>query len=166
MYFNYNTHQALVFMYVIYRHRQPNMQLSLCETVKTGKFWKLFYHSEFMGNWFRDFESVKSTALTHLKALDFDFLNFCTFWRVKLTKITKFRALEIAKMAILDILDSPKMISSKNLRQENLENCKLALISLPRSGVLASFWNLLLLLGIWIQYFHMWLHTCSQPWTL
>ena len=115
MYFNYSIHQTLVFMYmyVIYRPWQPNMQLSLCETVKTGKFWKLFYHSEFMGNWFRDFESVKSTALTHLKALDFDFLNFCTFWRQKLTKITKFRAPKIAKICIFETFTFSKLISRK-----------------------------------------------------
>ena len=40
-------------------------------------------------------------------------MNFCTFWKLKFIKSTKLRGQKIAKMAILDILESPKLISRK-----------------------------------------------------
>ena len=41
------------------------------------------------------------------------FYEFLHFLKMKLTKITIFRAPKVAKMAILELLDSPKMISRK-----------------------------------------------------
>ena len=40
-------------------------------------------------------------------------MHFCTFWRLKVTKLTKFRAPIMAKKAVLKLLDSPKLISPK-----------------------------------------------------
>ena len=37
-----------------------------------------------------DFWGPKTDILTQLEALNFDFINFCIFWRLKLTKSTKF----------------------------------------------------------------------------
>ena len=55
---------------------------------------------------FGDSRSAKSAILTHSEAL-----NFCTFWKLKFTKSTKFRAPKIAKMAVSELLVSPKLIS-------------------------------------------------------
>ena len=41
------------------------------------------------------------------------FLNFCTFWRLKFPKSTKFGAPKMEKMAILQLGKSPKLISRK-----------------------------------------------------
>ena len=38
---------------------------------------------------------------------------FCTFWRLKLTKFSIFRAPRITKTAVLKLLDSSKLISRK-----------------------------------------------------
>ena len=40
-------------------------------------------------------------------------INLCTFWRLEFTKLTKFRAPNMAKTAVLELLDSPKLISRK-----------------------------------------------------
>ena len=88
---------------------QAKMQLSLCDTV-----WK-FHNFSTTQNLreidFGDFRSAKSTILTHFEALNSDFLYFCTFWRLKYTEITKLKAAKIAKMAVLELLDSQKLIS-------------------------------------------------------
>jgi len=57
--------------------------------------------------------NAKSAILTHLETLNFDLKNFCTSWRLKFSKLTKFRDPEIAKTAVLELLDSPKLISRK-----------------------------------------------------
>ena len=63
---------------------------------------------------FDDSRSVKLAFLTHLEALKFDFLgNFCTLWKLKFSKLTKFRDPEITKTAFLELLHSPKLISRK-----------------------------------------------------
>ena len=46
-------------------------------------------------------------------------MKFDTFWRLKFTKITKFKGPRIAKIAILELLDSPKLISLKNWVADN-----------------------------------------------
>ena len=56
--------------------------------------------------------SAESAILTHLGALNFEFHEFCIFWRLQSTKLTKFRAPNMAKMA-LELLNSPKLISRK-----------------------------------------------------
>ena len=43
-------------------------------------------------------------------------MNICTFWRLQFTKLTKFRAPKIAKKLVLELLDSPKLISRKILK--------------------------------------------------
>ena len=57
--------------------------------------------------------SKKFTILSILEAPNFDFLNFCSFWTLNFTKSTKFKAPQIAKTAVLGLLDSPQMISRK-----------------------------------------------------
>jgi len=42
-----------------------------------------------------------------------EFWLFMTFWRLKFTKSTKLRAPKMAKMAVLELLKSPKLISRK-----------------------------------------------------
>ena len=44
------------------------------------------------------------------------FMYFCSFWRLKYTKLTKFTALEIAKTSVFALLNSPKLISHKILK--------------------------------------------------
>ena len=58
----------------------------------------------------RDSKSAKSAILTQLEALNFD---FHAFSRLKFTKLTKFRAEKLPKTAVLEPLDSPKLISWK-----------------------------------------------------
>ena len=76
-----------------------------------------FYHSDFTWNQFGDarcYRNVKYAILTHLEALNFDLHDFFgTFWRLKFTKVTNFRASKMAKMAFLELLDSLKLISRK-----------------------------------------------------
>ena len=61
----------------------------------------------------RDFKSVKLAILTHLEALNFDFYGFLHFLKLKMTKLTEFRAPKMAKKAVLELLDSQKLISRK-----------------------------------------------------
>ena len=49
------------------------------------------------------------------------FMKFCTDWRMKFTKLTKFRVPKKAKTAVLELLDSPKLISRKIWVIENHE---------------------------------------------
>ena len=63
---------------------------------------------------FGNSRSAKSTILTHLEALNRDYFDeFCTFWRLKCTKKTQLRAPKMAKAAVLELLDPPKLISRK-----------------------------------------------------
>ena len=57
--------------------------------------------------------SAKYAFLTHLQALNFEFYDFWTFWKVQFTKLTKFWDHTLAKTAVLGLLDSPKQISRK-----------------------------------------------------
>jgi len=41
-------------------------------------------------------------------------MNFCTFWRVKLTKLTKIRSPKFAYKAVFALQESSKLISHKN----------------------------------------------------
>ena len=56
---------------------------------------------------FGDSRSAKSTILTHLKTLEFD------FYELKCTKLTKFSAPKMAKTAILQLQHPPKLVSRK-----------------------------------------------------
>ena len=93
---------------------------------------QFFYHSDLREINFWDSRSAYSAILTNLEALNFDFNesvhffqagnykihkpengkkgNFCTFWRLEFTKLTKFR---VHKMAHLELLESQKLISRK-----------------------------------------------------
>ena len=57
--------------------------------------------------------NAKTAILSHLQALNFDFYNFCTFWRLIFTQSTKFAAPKMAKMAVFTLLESEKLISHK-----------------------------------------------------
>ena len=60
---------------------------------------------------FGDCRSAKSANLKSLWILIF--MKFCSFWRLKFTKVTNFRAPKMAKAAFLDLQNSPKLISRK-----------------------------------------------------
>ena len=54
---------------------------------------------------------AKLVILAYLEGLNFDFMNFCTFWRLKFTNLTEFRASKMAKTAVLELQDPQKLIS-------------------------------------------------------
>ena len=62
---------------------------------------------------FWDSMSAKSAIFTQLEALISLCMNFCTFRKLKSTKLTKFRASKIDKNDILELLGSQNMISRK-----------------------------------------------------
>ena len=64
---------------------------------------------------FRESKSSKTAIFALLESLNFDFYEFWHFWRFKLTK---FRAPKVAKISVLELLDSPKLISRKFLVTE------------------------------------------------
>ena len=66
--------------------------------------------------------SAKSTILTHLEALNFDFYEFLHFLKDEIYQTTKFTAPEIAKTAGFTLLESPKLISRKISVIENSRN--------------------------------------------
>ena len=61
---------------------------------------------------FGDSRSAKSTILTHLEALNFDFHAF-SHLNAEIDQIKKSRAPEIAKIAVLELLHFPNLISRK-----------------------------------------------------
>ena len=69
---------------------------------------------------FGDCGSAQSAKLTHLEAPNFDFMNFCTFKRLKIIKVTQFRGHKMVKMAALELLNSSKLISREIRMTENL----------------------------------------------
>ena len=62
---------------------------------------------------FEDSSSAKSVIFTHLEALNLIFMNFCTIWRLKFTKLTKFTFPKMEKTAFFALLESTKLISRK-----------------------------------------------------
>ena len=74
-----------------------------------------------------DESRVSNSAIERLWSLNF--LNFCTFWRLKVYKLTKSRASKIAKTAVLEPLDFRQLISSKIWVAENSENSTLCVYS-------------------------------------
>ena len=65
---------------------------------------------------FEDFRSAESTILTHLVPLNFDFYELLHFLKAEIdqnSKMAKFRTPKMAKTAVLEFLDSPKLISRK-----------------------------------------------------
>ena len=55
----------------------------------------------------------KSAILTYLESLNFDLYPFLHFLKAENHQINKFRAPKVAKMVILKLLDSQKLISRK-----------------------------------------------------
>ena len=55
----------------------------------------------------------KSAMLTNWETEFWIWLVFALFCRLKFTNVTKFRSPKIAKMAVLELLDSPKFLSRK-----------------------------------------------------
>ena len=104
--------------------------------------WKSYVKSKLA-----NLESQKSAILPHWEALNFDFSNFCTFWRLKFIKLTHFRAPKMAKMSVLVLLQSSKSISRKiwkiekswNFHSVDLTFC--AFFSYPIFRYLMS-WNM------------------------
>ena len=67
-------------------------------------------------NNFGDFLSAKYAILTHLEPLNFDFHELLHFLKAEIdqnSKMAKFRTPKMAKTAVLEFLDSPKLISRK-----------------------------------------------------
>ena len=55
----------------------------------------------------------KSVFLPHLEALNFDFYEFLHFFMVEIVRLTKFKAPKMAKTAVFEFQDSPKLMPSK-----------------------------------------------------
>ena len=62
---------------------------------------------------FEESRSSKTAILGILEALNFDFYKFLHFLKAEIIKLTKFRAPKMAKMAFLEFLNSPNLISRK-----------------------------------------------------
>ena len=62
---------------------------------------------------FGDSRSAKSVILTHLEAIKFDLNEFLHYLKAGVNKLTKFRDPEMTKMAYLELLYSPNLISRK-----------------------------------------------------
>ena len=60
-----------------------------------------------------DSRSVKSAILTQLEALNFDFYELLHSLKAEILHISKFRAPKMTKMAILQLLNSQKLVSHK-----------------------------------------------------
>ena len=73
-----------------------------------------FCHSDFTWNQFWRILKLQNCHFCTFRGSEFwFFMTFCTFWRLELTKLTKFRALKWPKMAFLEPLDSLTLISRK-----------------------------------------------------
>ena len=82
----------------------------------------IFYHSVFTWNQVYEFWKYKISHPNTCNGSEMLlFILFCTFWRQKITKLTKFRTRKKAKMAVLELLDSPKLNSLKSEWQKNTE---------------------------------------------
>ena len=62
---------------------------------------------------FEDFRSAESTILTHLVPLNFDFYELLHFLKAEIDQNSKIQNSKMAKTAVLQLLDSPKLISRK-----------------------------------------------------
>ena len=66
-----------------------------------------------MKSFFDDFRGSKSAILTILETVNVDFGKFLHFLKAEIYLNQKFRASKTAKMAELEFLNSPKLISHK-----------------------------------------------------
>ena len=62
---------------------------------------------------FEDCRSAKSAILAHLEALNFDFDEFLHFLKAKIYQINKIQSPQNGKIAVLELLDSSKLVSRK-----------------------------------------------------
>ena len=62
---------------------------------------------------FGDSRNAKSAILTYLEVLNVDFNEFLHFLKVEIYQISKTLSLQITKIAVSDLLHSPKLISRK-----------------------------------------------------
>ena len=62
---------------------------------------------------FGDSRSAKSVILTHLEAMKLDFCELLHFLEAENYKLIIFRAPKIAKTAVFELLQPPKLISRK-----------------------------------------------------
>ena len=62
---------------------------------------------------FADCGSAKSFILTHSEALNFDFDEFLPFLNAEIDQTNQIQSPKTAKLAILELLESPKLISRK-----------------------------------------------------
>ena len=60
---------------------------------------------------FGDCRSTKLASIPHLKALNFDFKGLLHFSKAEINQINKIQSSRNGKIAILQLPDSPKMIS-------------------------------------------------------
>ena len=58
-------------------------------------------------------KSAKSAILPHFEALNFDFYEFLQFLKAVIFQINKNQSPKYGKMAVLELLDSQKLISRK-----------------------------------------------------
>ena len=83
-----------------------------CET-QCGNF-MIFVSSRFYVKSILRILEVQNQPFYHIQRLwILTFMNFCTFWRLKCTKWTKFAAPKVAKMAVFALLKSTNSISRK-----------------------------------------------------
>ena len=62
---------------------------------------------------FRDSRSAKCVILTHLEALNFYFYEFSHFLNSQIDQINKIQSPKNGKTAVLELLESPKLILHK-----------------------------------------------------
>ena len=88
-----------------------------------------FYHSDFTWNQFSGFRLAKSVFL---------FQEFLHFWKKK----SKFRLSKFAKMAVLELVNSPNLISRKIWVTKNSWNFHIAIVELiSRKIWMSKNWN-------------------------
>ena len=68
------------------------------------------------------YTSAKSAIFTNLEALDFDFYEFLHFLNYEIYQIIELQSPKNGKMAVLELRDSPKLISCKIWMTEKSRN--------------------------------------------
>ena len=86
----------------------PNQDLKY--SLRSVENTEFLCHSDFTWNEIKVGESWASKSFITSRGSEVWIRHFCTFWRLKSTKLTQSRA---PKMANLELLDSPKLISRK-----------------------------------------------------
>ena len=84
---------------------------------------------------FGDSRSAKYAILTNLEALNFDFYEILHFLKAEIDQIHKFQS---PKMAVIELLDSPKLISRKIWMTKKSSNFHIVVLP-PNSRISSSF---------------------------